>query len=397
MTRRRTWRACAAAVLTVALALPGPAAAELTPPPPPTIDAPVAGWPDPPSVSAPVHLLVDAATGQVLAAHAADDQRPVASTVKILTALTAADRLDLGDEVVVGDEVTGLVGASVELTPGDRWTARQLIEGLLLRSGNDAAEALAVAAAGDRDRFVAAMIDDARAVGLPVGAPGGPTITSVSGLDDTQRFSARDLATLARVLLADPELRAIVAAPEVELPGIGTDENRNLLVGRYPGASGVKTGFTEAAGNGLVGSATRDGRELIVVVLGGGPDPERFDDAAALLDHGFRAFESVEPAAEVVLLVAGGALRVTVDPVPVTVPTGAEVVVDLPLPAWAPEDGVLRAPLEVDGREVAEVAATVSGDGGEPVEGAAALGRAAVDGVHAALRAAHDRDRLPVP
>jgi uncharacterized protein len=130
-----------------------------------------------------------------------------------------------------------------------------------------------------------------------------------------------------------------VGAPAVSLPGIGSDENRNLLVGSYPGATGVKTGFTEAAGNSLVASARRDDRELVAVVLGGGPDPERFRDAAALLDHGFTAFAPAEVSAELTLLVAGGTRTVTVEPATVTAPAGASVVVDLPLPSRAPETG----------------------------------------------------------
>jgi D-alanyl-D-alanine carboxypeptidase (penicillin-binding protein 5/6) len=269
----------------------------------------------------------------------------------------------------------------------------QLLQAVLVRSGNDAAEALAVAVGGGREGFVELMAKDAEAVGLRVGASDGAVIASPTGLDDAQRLSARDLATLARVLLAHPGLRAIVGAEEVTLPGIGTDENRNQLIGAYPGATGIKTGYTEAAGNSVVASALRDGRELIVVVLGAGPDPERFDAATELLDHGFGSFVATEIRGERTLLVAGGRRELVVEPIPLTAPTGTEVTLELPLPIRPPEAPELDVPVAFDGVPVATATATVSGEPPPPVEGGARLGRALSDGVYAALRAAHDGDR----
>jgi serine-type D-Ala-D-Ala carboxypeptidase (penicillin-binding protein 5/6) len=365
-----------------------PAAADLEPPPDPVIDQLPPSWPQAPEVESPVHLLVDAATGQVLTEERADERRSVASTIKMLTALAAADRLDLDQEVEVGDEVIGVPGASVELEPGERWTVGDLLAGILVRSGNDAAEAVAVAAAGDQDGFLELMETTARDVGVDLDTP----LVSVSGLEDDQQLSAGDLAALARVLLADPELRAIVGAEEVTLPGREPDENRNLLVGDYPGASGVKTGFTEAAGNSLVGSARRGGFELVVVVLGGGPDPERFQDAAALLDHGFDNFAPIELSATSTLLVAGGERRLEVADTPVVVPTGADADIELPVPVRTPEGDVVAASVVVDGASVATVEATVTGVAPDRVDGAATLGRAVADGAYAALRADVARD-----
>jgi serine-type D-Ala-D-Ala carboxypeptidase (penicillin-binding protein 5/6) len=394
VTRARG-RPCAARAWTVgavaaalAVGVARPAVADLDPPPAPVIERPPASWPAPPEVASPVHLLVDAATGQVLAAERADERRSVASTIKVLTALAAADRLELDQVVEVGDEVVGVPGASVELEPGERWTVGDLLAGLLLRSGNDAAEAVAAAAAGDRDEFLELMEATARDVGVDLDAP----LVSVSGLEDDQQLSASDLATLARVLLADPELRAIVAADEVTLPDREPDENRNLLVGDYPGATGVKTGFTEAAGNSLVGSARRGELELVVVVLGGGPDPERFRDAAALLDHGFDAYAPVELSATSTLLVAGGERRFEVTETPIVVPAGADAAIELPVPVRAPDGDAVDAPIVVDGVAVASLEATVSGAAPGPVTGPAVIGRAVADGAYAALRAAVTRD-----
>lgn len=393
MTLARPRRTVALLAAAVALSVATPAAAELVPPPEPLLAGPPAtDWPEPPSVEAPVHLLVEAATGQILVAHRADERRPVASTIKILTALTVADRTDPDDLIEVGAEVQGLEGASVQLEPGERWTVDQMLTAVLVRSGNDAAEALAVAVGGDREGFLELMREDAASVGLPVGEADGVVVTSPSGLGDGELLSAHDLATLSRVLLADPDLRAIVGAPDATLPGVGTDVNRNLLVGSYPGATGIKTGFTEAAGNSVVASAERGGRELIAIVLGGGPDPERFEDAAALLDHGFEAFEATEVGAELTLLVAGGQRSVALEPTPVTAPAGVLVAAELPVPVRAPETGQLTVPVSFDGTVVASATATVSGDEPAAVEGGARLGRAASDGVYAALRAAHVRD-----
>jgi serine-type D-Ala-D-Ala carboxypeptidase (penicillin-binding protein 5/6) len=379
----RGWLAGPFAVV-LAVVAASPAAADLAPPPEPVIEQPPASWPQAPEVTSPVYLLVDATTGQVLSDRRADERRSVASTIKMLTALTAADRLELDQEVEIGEEVVGVPGASVELEPGERWTVGDLLTGILVRSGNDAAEAVAVAAAGDREGFLELMETTARDVGVDLDTP----LVSVSGLEDDQQLSAGDLATLARVLLADPELRGIVGAEEVALPDREPDENRNLLVGDYPGATGVKTGFTEAAGNSLVGSARRGEFELVVVVLGGGPDPERFVDAAALLDHGFDDFAPAELSATSTLLVAGGERRLEVGETPVVVPTGADAEIELPVPVRAPEDDdAVTASVVVDGAAVAAVEAAVTGPAPDPVEGAAALGRAIADGVYAALRA----------
>ncbi|MTV26847.1 D-alanyl-D-alanine carboxypeptidase [Nitriliruptoraceae bacterium ZYF776] len=393
MRRQRRWRVLLVAALAAWCLLPTSAAAQPQAPPAPLLDGdPPPGWPAPPADEVAAVLLLDATTGQVLGGHDADERRPVASTVKVLTALTASARSDDDDLVTVGNEVVDTEGSSVALQPGDRWTVRQLLEGLLVRSGNDAAEALAAHVAGDTAAFVELMRQDAEALGLGSGTQ-APDLDSPSGLGDRNLLSARDLATIARAALADPQLRPVLAAEEVTLPGIGTLENRNLLLGSYPGATGVKTGFTNAAGNSLVASAERDGRELLAVVLGAGPDPERFTLAAELLDHGFEAFEVVELEGRVELLAAGGRVPVEVTPTPITVPTGAVVDVDVGPPVRVP-DAPFAVEVHVDGQRLTRAEAAPAGARPEPVAGGAALGRAVADGVHAALRA---EARVAVP
>jgi D-alanyl-D-alanine carboxypeptidase (penicillin-binding protein 5/6) len=277
----------------------------------------------------------------------------------------------------------------VGLVPGDRWSVEDLLEGLLVRSGNEAAEALALATSEDRSAFIDAMRSDARAIGL-----GDVTITSPSGLDDGNLLSALELVVLARVALAHPVLAPIVARSSVVLPGVGEVENRNLLVGSYPGATGVKTGFTSAAGNVIVASARRGERELVVAILGSGPDPARFRDAARLLDVGFDAFDDVEPSTEVTY--ASGAGWWSGSPVTspsFLLPAGrtAEIVVDLPALLGGP---VPDARVTVDGQDVVRVALvtqpppTASAGPRRGASPSARLAEGVADGVYGALRAA---------
>lgn len=261
----------------------------------PGVDAPPAEWIEPPPLGARHAILVETRTGQVLATIDADARVPVASTIKALTALTVGARTETDELVTAGDEVDGLPfdGASVGLEPGDTWTVEQLTAGIIARSGNDAASALAVHVAGGAEGFLELMREDAAALGLE-----GVTIETVHGLGDLDRLSARDLATIGRAALADEQLAAVLAAPSVQLPGLGRISSRNELLVTYPGADGVKTGYTAAAGRTLIASATRDGRQLLAVVLGSPGLDGHFRDAAALLDHGFERFNPLPTAGD---------------------------------------------------------------------------------------------------
>ncbi len=262
---------------------------------PPSIGSrePPPGWPGPPAVSAPSYLVVDAATGQTLAAKDADVRRPVASTVKILTALSVLRRASLDDLVTAGDEVRGLAAdaATVGLEPGEVWKVGDLLEALIARSGNDAALALAAGVGGTVEEFVGLMDSDARALGLD-----GVALHEPAGLGDRNRLSARDLADITRAALADPRFAALVAQRDVDLPGVGPVPSRNRLLRDYAGALGVKTGFTSAAGRCLIAAAERQGRRLIAVVLGSTLPEAHFSDARNLLDFAFGSFTPVQVA-----------------------------------------------------------------------------------------------------
>ena len=244
----------------------------------PTADAPI-------GVGATGAVLWDPADDRVLWGRAATEPRPMASTTKIMTALLAVEAGTLGDEVTVSARAArvGSIpgGASLGLEEGQRLAMGELLQGLLLRSGNDAAVAVAEHVAGTESAFVALM--NARAEELDLA---DTNFLNASGLTDDPRHHASplDLARLAEVALADPRLAEWVASPQAATTAFGIIENRNELLTRYPGADGVKTGFTTLAGRCLVASAERDGRELISVVLG---SEDHFADSAAILNHGF--------------------------------------------------------------------------------------------------------------
>lgn len=334
---------CGAVVASVTQAAGSVAPEELVPPRTiaPGEEQPPPGWPTPPPLTAAAHIALDVGTGQVLAADNADEPRLVASTIKILTALSVLRRTSPDDVVTVGREVVGLpwYAAGVGLEPGARWTVEELLTGLIARSGNDAALALAVHVGGSVDDFVDLMRQDADALGLD-----GSGIRTPHGLGDRDRMSARDLATVARVLLRDPILAEISAQATVRLPGIGRIASRNELLGAYPGADGLKTGYTIAAGRCLIASATRDGRQALVVVLGSADPTGHFDDSRALLDHAFDRFESVRftrSDADLELRRAGRWVELAAPPVELLVPDGRprlDLEVHLPVEVQADEE-----------------------------------------------------------
>jgi D-alanyl-D-alanine carboxypeptidase len=239
-----------------------------------------------PALSAQSAILVDADDGNILYALRAHRRRPVASTTKIMTALLALGRLRPHTIVKVDRSVPRVPLVREGLRAGERVDAWKLFYGMMLYSGNDDALALAIAAGGSRPAFVKMMNAKARELGLH-----GTHFRSPSGVEDEDNHStAWDLAALTRVALRDARFRTIVRTHVIHVPwSPPTYEkiyvNHNLLVGTYPGANGVKTGYTSKAGHCLVASATRGGRTLIAVVLDA---PNMYVDAKRLLDLGFR-------------------------------------------------------------------------------------------------------------
>jgi serine-type D-Ala-D-Ala carboxypeptidase (penicillin-binding protein 5/6) len=246
------------------------------------------------SIEARSWSVIDARSGDVLASRAASRQLLVASTTKLMTAYVALRELPL-DRVVRAASYQAEYGESLlELRPRQRISVRDLLYGLILRSGNDAAYDLALAAAGSEARFVAQMNRYAAALGLADTHYANPI-----GLDQRgNHSSARDLATLTRRLLAIPAFAKIAAARSALLRSVRPRRRIstiNELLYMEPWVTGVKTGHTFGAGYVLVGSGRRKGVELISVAVGAPSDEARYSDNLELLEYGFSRYKRRSP------------------------------------------------------------------------------------------------------
>jgi serine-type D-Ala-D-Ala carboxypeptidase (penicillin-binding protein 5/6) len=248
--------------------------------------APAAASAKGPAIEARAWSVINAGTGEPLASHAAARQLPIASTTKLMTAYVALKELPL-DRIVRAAPYEAEYGESLlGLRPGQRISVRDLLYGLILRSGNDAAYDLARAAAGSEAAFVGQMNEYAAALGLADTHYANPI-----GLDQRgNHSSARDLATLTRRLLSIPAFARIADSRSARLRSVRPPrriETINELLHEAPWITGVKTGHTFGAGYVLVGSGRRQAVELISVVIGAPSDEDRYSDALELLDYGF--------------------------------------------------------------------------------------------------------------
>lgn len=242
-----------------------------------------------PMLSARSAFLLDDSTGRALYAYHADILRYPASTAKMMTALVALQRLKLGAILTVPPgAVTTPDETSAGLAAGERMTVRNLLYGLLLPSGNDAAITLAVAISGSTLSFSNLMNAQARRLHL-----WHTHFLGATGLDSAGQYStARDLAWLGHAVLRQPLLRSIVAtrtyrAASVDGRFVHSWTNLNRLLSSYAGSVGIKTGTTPLAGANLVGAATRRNRRIIAVIMGSTVNT-RYSDATKLLDYGWR-------------------------------------------------------------------------------------------------------------
>ena len=233
-------------------------------------------------------ILFNVKTGRLLWSRRPGELMPIASLTKMMTALVVVSHTRPRDTAVITREAVHFSGSGVgELPRGKRVSVVALLYGLLLPSGNDAAIALAQHVAGSTRHFVALMNDRAQQMGLTC-----THFSNVSGVVDRDNYSCtKDLAAMARAVLEQPRLSRIVASRSAELPfpikggKLFLYNNNPLLLSRYPGADGVKTGYTEASGQCLVASARRRGTWLGVVLLHSG---DAADQAQQLLNTGFR-------------------------------------------------------------------------------------------------------------
>ena len=299
-----------------------------------------------PEVSAQSAVVLTADTGTVLFEKDGHTPRPVASTTKIMTALLALEAAqEQGDPLVdITQEMVAVEGSSMGLQAGDSISLTGLAAGMLLASGNDAANAAALYLDGSLESFAARMNQRAAALGME-----DTHFVTPSGLDgeDAQGLghlsTAYDMALLARVALEDQAFRQLCSSPSLAVEFAEpvkrvTYTNHNKLLAQYQGCVGVKTGFTKEAGRCLVSAAERDGALLIAVTLNA---PNDWQDHTALLDYGFSQMEPYQ--------LAGGDVRLTVPVVgsPVEVVSlrgsnGGEVT--LPLGQGAQVERVVRVP-----------------------------------------------------
>ena len=239
------------------------------------------------TVAAKGAVLIDAASGRVLFGQNENAQFPMASTTKVMTTLLALEHASLDERVTAGKNAAGVTGTSLYLSEGETLSMEHMLYGLMLRSGNDAAVAVAEHIAGSVPAFAEMMNERARAIGADA------HFVNPHGLDaDGHRISALGLARVMREAMKNPSFRSITGTKRKVIPWVGNEysrvlENKNKLLTTYEGATGGKTGYTGKAGRCLVFSAARDGLELIGAVLN---CPTWFDTATAMLDYGFDNF-----------------------------------------------------------------------------------------------------------
>jgi D-alanyl-D-alanine carboxypeptidase len=326
-------------------------------------------------------MVVDAAGGKILEEINPDAPRHPASLAKLMTLYMTFEalrdrRITLDTPVPVSAHAASMEPTKLGLLPGSRLTVQQAILGLVTKSANDAAAALGELLGGSEDRFAQMMTLRARALGMP-----NTTFTNASGLPDPDQWTtARDLAVLARHLVTDfPGDYHYFSTPSFVFRGC-TIYNHDGMLRSYPGADGMKTGYTEASGHNLVTSAVRDGVRLVGVVLGAGSNAERDVHMAALLNQGFGEMDvpvdhhPTRVASPLGLVGVAHAAAVDAPPRPAARIRTA----DAPTPArekWGIQVGVYAK--EKAAREAAAAAHRLAEDGEPRIEQATAHGRPA--------------------
>lgn len=249
--------------------------------------------PAPPIIGATSYLVIDSKSGHVLASLEPDNAVPPASLTKLMTAYVVFNALQeqqisLQDEVSISEKAWRTPGSRMFIEVGKRVSVQDLLLGMIVQSGNDASVALAEYVAGSEDVFAGLMNQYAAALGMH-----SSHFINATGLPDDDHFStARDLSTLARAIIEEfPDYYRWYSVKEFTFNEI-KQPNRNNLLWRDISVDGMKTGHTDAAGYCLVASAEREGMRLISVVLGTSSAKARIDGSQAMLNYGFRFFET---------------------------------------------------------------------------------------------------------
>ncbi len=301
-------------------------------------------------------ILIDLTTGTVLMEQNADELMPPASMSKLMTIYLlfkylAEGRLNINDQLPVSQFAMDRNGSDMFLEAGQRVRVDDLMRGIIVQSGNDASIVVAEGLAGSETAFAELMTREARALGME-----HSTFANSTGWPDpNHRMTARDLAILATHLIQDyPEHYAIFSEREFTYNDI-TQPNRNPLLSRNIGADGLKTGHTEEAGYGLVASAVRGNRRLLLVVHGLGTEQQRADEAARLIDWGFSEFELLDMYADGDVVTSAEVWMGEEEQVPLVVHEDARVSI------YRREIDEMRVTVKLDGPIPAPVAA------GDPV------------------------------
>ncbi len=308
-------------------------------------------------------IIIDATTGQVLFEKNADERMPTSSMSKTMTIYMVFEalkdgRLKLDTELPVSEKAWRMQGSKMFVEVGKTVKVEDLIRGVIVQSGNDATIVLAEGLAGTEESFGSAMTAKAHELGMEESR-----FVNASGWPDPNHYStARDLSTLALHLVKDfPDYYKYYAETVFEWHGI-KQPNRNPLLYRNIGADGIKTGHTEAAGYGLIGSGARDGRRVVMVLNGMESDKQRAEESARLLDWGLRDFDNVsffKPGetvedAVVVMGVAKTVPLVVEQEIFVTVPKYSRDKIQV----QAAYQGPLQAPIE-KGQEIGKLIITI--------------------------------------
>ena len=296
----------------------------------PTVTLPAAGEL---SVAAKGAVLMDLGSGEMLYEQDGHAQLPIASVTKIMTLLLVMEALEAGriawtDPVTCSATASAIGGSQIWLEPGEMMTVEELVKAAVVVSANDACGALAEHLAGSIPVFVAAMNERAKELGME-----NTEFKDCSGLDDTGYSCAYDVALMSRELMKHSEIERFTTIWMDSLRG-GASQlvNTNKLIRHYTGATGLKTGTTNAAGHCLAATARREGTSFVAVVLGCATTAQRWEGARTLLDYGFAHYVTYTPSTEGLVLTPIAVLKgqspqveVRVDlPAPLLLEKGAE-------------------------------------------------------------------------
>lgn len=246
-----------------------------------------------PYITARAAYLLDTSTGEALYEKNAHEELPMASTTKIMTAIVVLEHASLSESAVVSERASSTGESSAWLEKGEVLTVDQLLHALMVQSANDSAIVLAEHVAGSVEAFVEMMNEKCAELGAS-----HTHFSNPHGLDQSGHYTtARDLALISSYAMRNPVFRQLVVADGYQIPWPGHPyprvlENHNKFLKLYPYANGIKTGYTNGAGKCLVASATRDGRELISVILNGGES--YWDQTIQLMNYGYECFARVE-------------------------------------------------------------------------------------------------------